>query len=186
MDEVAENQLYEPTQDERTYATLAHSLQTVGSWIAPLVILIAQSKSKFVKFHALQALMLQLCQLVFMFGVMAVMMAVMFASIPMQPAQPQASETPCGEVRPAPAQPCDDQAAPAQSEKAPTGRRQQEPFPTALFIMFPVFWLGWMCWFILVIILTVLYALKAGRGEWKGYPVLGRLAARFVHIQLPH
>jgi uncharacterized membrane protein len=186
VDEAVPNALYEPTQDERTYAALAHALQTVGWWIAPLVILIAKSNSKFVKFHALQALILQLSQLVFMFGMMAVMMATIFATIPMQPAQPQASQAPCGEARPAPAQPCDDQTAPAQPGKEPSGRPQQEPFPTALFILLPVFWLGWMGWFVLVIILTVLYALKAGRGEWKGYPLIGRLAARFVHIQLPH
>ena len=48
-----------PTQDERTMATLAQVLQLVGSWIAPLIILIVRRQSSFVSFHALQALLLQ-------------------------------------------------------------------------------------------------------------------------------
>src|SRR5258708_37690413 len=47
------------TQDERTMAVLAHALQGVGWFIAPLVILIAKRDSRFVAFHALQALLLQ-------------------------------------------------------------------------------------------------------------------------------
>ncbi len=52
---------YETTQDERTMATLAHILQIVCSWIAPLIIFLVKRDSPFVRFHALQALILQIC-----------------------------------------------------------------------------------------------------------------------------
>lgn len=48
-----------PTLDERTMAILAHMLQIVGLWIAPLIIFVVKRESKFVSFHALQALLLQ-------------------------------------------------------------------------------------------------------------------------------
>jgi hypothetical protein len=48
-----ENQEVLITQDERTMATLAHVLQMVGWWIAPLVIFLTHRKSRFVSFHAL-------------------------------------------------------------------------------------------------------------------------------------
>jgi uncharacterized protein len=58
----------EPTLDERTMAILAHMLQIVGLWIAPLVIFVVKRESKFVSFHALQALLLQVLYL-FLMGV---------------------------------------------------------------------------------------------------------------------
>jgi uncharacterized Tic20 family protein len=48
------------TPDERTMATLAHALQLIGSWIAPLIIFLIRRRSRFVSFHALQALLLQI------------------------------------------------------------------------------------------------------------------------------
>jgi uncharacterized membrane protein len=69
--------LVAPTLDERTMAILAHMLQIVGLWIAPLIIFVVKRESKFVSFHALQALLLQVLYLslmilgmVFCFGVM--------------------------------------------------------------------------------------------------------------------
>ena len=180
------NALYDPTQDERTYATLAHALQMVGTWIAPLVILLAKgSSSKFVKFHAWQALLLQittfLLVMLFMFG----MFATMFATIPMQVEQAQASSAPCDQSPSTTTTPCDEQGG--SQDRAPARKRPaQAPFPTAFFLVFPLFWLGYMGWWITMIVLTVLYSIKAGRGEWKGYPLLGRLAARFAGVQFPH
>jgi uncharacterized membrane protein len=58
------------TQDERTMATLAHALQVVGWWIAPLIIFLIHRKSRFVSFHALQALLLQISYMVVMGGFM--------------------------------------------------------------------------------------------------------------------
>ena len=49
-----------PTQEERTLALLAHILQIVAWWLAPLVILLVRRDSRFVSFHALQVLLLQL------------------------------------------------------------------------------------------------------------------------------
>ncbi len=48
-----------PTQDERTIALLAHMLQILLWWIAPLAIFLIKRNSKFISFHALQALLLQ-------------------------------------------------------------------------------------------------------------------------------
>jgi uncharacterized membrane protein len=59
-----------PSADERTMATLAHILQLVGAWIAPVVILLIKRQSRFVSFHALQAVLLQIVYMVF-FGVLA-------------------------------------------------------------------------------------------------------------------
>lgn len=66
------------TQDERTMATLAHALQVVGWWIAPLIIFLVQRKSRFVSFHALQALLLQIAYLILMGGFMVFWFAAFF------------------------------------------------------------------------------------------------------------
>ena len=58
--------LIEPTLDERTMAILAHMLQIVGLWIAPLIIFVIKRESRFVSFHALQALLLQVLYLLLM------------------------------------------------------------------------------------------------------------------------
>ena len=56
----------DPSLDERTMAILAHVLQIVGLWIAPLIIFVVKRESKFVSFHALQALLLQVLYLCLM------------------------------------------------------------------------------------------------------------------------
>jgi uncharacterized membrane protein len=73
--------LGEPSVDERTMAILAHMLQIVGLWIAPLIIFVVKRESKFVSFHALQALLLQVLYLflmgigvIFWFGVVVLIM----------------------------------------------------------------------------------------------------------------
>jgi uncharacterized Tic20 family protein len=66
-----------PTQDERTMAILAHVLQIVGWWIAPLIIFLIKRESRFASFHALQALFLQI---LYMF-LMVVFMVVWFAGV---------------------------------------------------------------------------------------------------------
>ena len=63
-------------------ATLAHALQVVGWWIAPLIIFLVKRESLFVRFHALQALILQICLAVlWMFGITVFMIAT-FMAIP--------------------------------------------------------------------------------------------------------
>jgi uncharacterized membrane protein len=76
-----------PTLDERTMAILAHMLQIVGLWIAPLIIFVVKRESKFVSFHALQALLLQVVYLglmglgvVFWFGAIFLTMVSAHAS----------------------------------------------------------------------------------------------------------
>jgi uncharacterized membrane protein len=71
----------EVTQDERTYATLAHALQMAGWWIAPLVIFVVKRESKFVAFHALQVLFLQIFLLIFWFVGIGVWVAVIFGTV---------------------------------------------------------------------------------------------------------
>src|SRR5262245_25179950 len=46
----------EPTQDDRTMATLAHALSILG-FIPPLVIFLVKRQSRFASFHALQSLL---------------------------------------------------------------------------------------------------------------------------------
>ncbi len=142
----------EPTQDERTFATLAHALQLAGWWIAPLVIFLVKKDSRFVRFHALQALLWQACYMIFWLVVVALWMAVMFSFI---------LHLPQG-LHPAPATP-----------PAP---------PPAFFVMFPLIWLGAMGGWVITLLLAILYAIKAGRGEWAGYPVLGGLARRMLKL----
>jgi len=52
------------TQEERTMAVLAHVLQLIGGWVAPLVIFLIKRESRFVSFHALQVLFLHLALVV--------------------------------------------------------------------------------------------------------------------------
>ena len=55
-----ENELPVPSEDERSTAMLPHILQVFGSFFPPLVILLVKRKSRYVRFHALQALIWQL------------------------------------------------------------------------------------------------------------------------------
>jgi uncharacterized membrane protein len=48
-------------------ATLAHALQLIGAWIAPLIIFLVKRESRFVSFHALQALLFQICYMILIF-----------------------------------------------------------------------------------------------------------------------
>ncbi|MFZ0310994.1 MAG: DUF4870 domain-containing protein [Candidatus Sulfotelmatobacter sp.] len=65
------------TPDERTMGTLAHVLQLVGGFIAPLIIFLIKRDSRFVSFHALQALLLQALY----FLVVMLMMGAIFAAV---------------------------------------------------------------------------------------------------------
>jgi hypothetical protein len=44
-----ESAVPEPTADEKTLAMLAHALQLISGFIAPLIILLVKRESKFVK-----------------------------------------------------------------------------------------------------------------------------------------
>ncbi len=133
------------TQDERTVATLAHALQVVGWWIAPLIIFLVQRKSRFVSFHALQALLLQIAYLIVMGGFMAAWLGSFFLLMAHQ-----------------------------------TGEKSAPP--PAFFILMPLMWPGFMGAWIIVLVIAIVYAIKAGRGEWANYPLLGRLARRLLKM----
>ena len=147
MSEVAAaTALPEPTQDERTMATLAHTLQIVGWFIAPLVIFLIRRDSRFVSFHALQAIFLQLvymlCWGVFMVGWFGLIFGTVFS----QAGKPQAGP------------------------------------PPLVFLLFPLIWLVAMLGWGTMLVAAIVYAVKAGRGEWANYPLLGNLARRVLHI----
>ena len=127
-------------------AILAHVLQIVGWWIAPLIIFLVKRESLFVKFHALQALILQICLMVLWTIGMMVFFATMFRTIPTAGTPPA---------------------------NAP---------PAAFVFLFPLFWLLGMGGWAIVLILAIVYGIKAGRGEWVGYPVIGNLARHFLKM----
>jgi hypothetical protein len=54
--------------------------------------------------------------------------------------------------------------------------------PIGFFILVPLVWLGWMASWLVMIVLAIVFGIKAGRGEWAGYPVLGTLARRILKI----
>jgi hypothetical protein len=137
------------TPDERTMGTLAHVLQLVGGWIAPLVIFLVKRNSRFVSFHALQALLLQGLHFIFAMLVVGGFLVFVFAGIAFhQPAT------------------------------------QHDYLPPAFIVLFPLLWLSIMGWWVLILIVAIVYGIKAGRGEWAEYPVLGRLARRILNIGL--
>jgi uncharacterized membrane protein len=137
-----------PSQDERTMATLAHALQIIGSWIAPLVIFLINRKSRFVSFHALQALLLQIAHFIVMMFVVVGWIALMVFGLALQ---------------------------------AGVERHSTQP-PVALFVLVPLFWLFIVGSSITIIVIAVVYCIKAGRGEWAEYPVLGKVARRMLKI----
>lgn len=55
-----------------------------------------------------------------------------------------------------------------------------QQFPVALFIVFPIFWLFIMGGLAITFTLAIMFCLKAMRGEWAGYPVIGQWARRIV------
>jgi len=70
-----------PTEDERTFAMLAHVLQFFAGFIPPLVIYLVKRNSRFVAFHALQALLWQITYFVIIMLGMMTMFASMFGVI---------------------------------------------------------------------------------------------------------
>ena len=48
--------------------------------------------------------------------------------------------------------------------------------PVALFIVFPLIWLFFMIGWFVTFTLGIVYGIKANKGEWAAYPVIGRWA----------
>jgi uncharacterized Tic20 family protein len=49
-----------------------------------------------------------------------------------------------------------------------------QPPPLGFFILFPLVWLLGMGGWIVNIILGIVYGIKANRGEWAAYPIIGK------------
>ena len=128
-------------------ATLAHALQLIGSWIAPLIIFLIRRQSRFVSFHALQALLLQIVHTIIVIILMVLWFATILTTVAHQ-----------------------------------TGGRPTE-LPIALFLLMPVAWLGFMALWVGTLIIAILYAIKAGRGEWADYPLIGKLARKMLKME---
>jgi uncharacterized protein len=135
------------TPDERTMATLAHALQLVGSWIAPLIIFLIRRQSRFVSFHALQALLLQIIHTIIVIVLMMVWFVTIFTTVFHQ-----------------------------TSGRPPV-------LPPAVFLLIPLVWLGFMTLWVGTLVIAIIYAIKAGRGEWADYPLLGRLARKMLKME---
>lgn len=135
-----------PTQDERTMATLAHVLQLVGWFIAPLIIFFVKRQSRFVSFHALQAIFLQLLYMVVWVGFMVVWFVFVFSTV------------------------------------ASAGKSGPPPM---FFVLLPLVWLVGMAMWVGLLATVIVYGLKAGRGEWAEYPVIGRWARRVLDDHPP-
>lgn len=56
------------------------------------------------------------------------------------------------------------------------------PPPLGLFVLMPIIWLGWMGLWALVLVVAIVFGIKAGRGEWAEYPLLGRWARGALKI----
>ena len=50
------------------------------------------------------------------------------------------------------------------------------------FILMPLVWLGFMGMWVFVLVVAILYAIKAGRGEWANYPLIGKIARRILKM----
>jgi len=136
----------ETTPDERTMATLAHALQLIGSWIAPLIIFLIRRRSRFVAFHALQALLLQIVHVtvlvLFVIGIFITMVLYV----------------------------------------VPSADKHPQDLPVGFFVLFPLLWLVFVVLGIGTLVIAIIYAIKAGRGEWADYPVLGKVARKMLKM----
>ena len=54
--------------------------------------------------------------------------------------------------------------------------------PIALMAFMPLLWLVMFGMYVVILVFTIMYSIKAGKGEWAGYPLLGRLARRFLNF----
>jgi hypothetical protein len=54
--------------------------------------------------------------------------------------------------------------------------------PIAFFIVFGLFGLFWLGIWVLTLVLGIVYGIKASRGEWAAYPIIGRWARRLAGV----
>lgn len=128
-------------------ATLAHALQIIAAWIAPLVIFLIRRESRFVSFHALQALLLQIVNVIAIVIFAVGWFGLIFSTIFFH-----------------------------------AGGKASSTAPLAVFGGVALLWLFIVGVNITVLVCAIVYAVKAGRGEWAEYPVVGRLARRLLKM----
>jgi uncharacterized membrane protein len=49
--------------------------------------------------------------------------------------------------------------------------------------LFPLIWLVFMAMWVGTLTIAILYAIKAGRGEWADYPLIGKLARKMLKME---
>ncbi|HZQ92244.1 MAG TPA: DUF4870 domain-containing protein [Terriglobales bacterium] len=54
--------------------------------------------------------------------------------------------------------------------------------PAWFFLLFPLIWIGFFLAWITTLVLSIMYGVKASRGEWAAYPVVGGWARRMLHL----
>lgn len=64
---------------------------------------------------------------------------------------------------------------------AATGKASKAA-PIAFFIVFGLFGLFWLGIWVLTLVLGIVYGIKASRGEWAAYPIIGRWGRRLAGI----
>jgi uncharacterized membrane protein len=65
----------------------------------------------------------------------------------------------------------------------PRGKAAHPPnFPIAFFAAFPIYWLTIMGGVAITMTLGIMYCLRAMRGQWSGYPIIGRWARRITGV----
>ena len=67
----------------------------------------------------------------------------------------------------------------AYMRTAPPGN---SPPPAAFFLSFGLFWFTYAGLGVVNVIVGIVYCVRASRGEWAQYPLLGRLARRIVEV----
>jgi uncharacterized Tic20 family protein len=65
---------------------------------------------------------------------------------------------------------------------ASTPATRNTPPPPAFFILMSMMWLCWMGMWVGMLVIAIIYGIKAGRGEWAEYPVLGRLVLKILKL----
>jgi uncharacterized membrane protein len=185
-----------PSPEDCTMASLAHALQIVGSFIAPLIIFFIRRESKFVAFHALQALLLQLLYMALWFLMFAILMVAVVTPAIIHDAQrdrsedererveQKAEETPSQEkAGDASKAESDDSAEPEKRPPAKrANKRKGEPPPVWFMVGFLLFWPLYMIAWVSMLVAAIVYCIKAGRGEWAAYPVVGRWARKLLNV----
>lgn len=190
-------ELPRPTPEECSMASLAHALQVVGSFIAPLIIFFIRRDSKFVAFHALQALLLQIVYMVVWFVIFAVLMVSFVVPLMMREAQRDRTEDEKATVAQETDEKSTDEKAADTSKAEPTepaepakpeppakqaAKHKGEPPPVWFFAGFLIFWPVQMLAWVGMLVAAIVYCIKANRGEWAAYPVVGRWAKKLLHV----